>query len=355
MSRPFSYDRYDTRRRPVQPARNSTLGYWVPLVITVTLAAGGIAAWVWSTRDDHESTDHDVTSDDENLSYGEEARAARERYGRDPRPGNESTVSEGIVRDDEYVSGGRNGADDGFVGGLQRGVQEAMRRTPSPAQAYDSVKKFGAAGIAAAGAAVGGALSAIREESADSRDRRGDRRGEEGFSDHERWSEEAEKRVVSHADQSRDAVSANVAAFGDSLRSGPTQYTGGRRKMVAIVLSSEVMLDQLQDEDGKYHSEHAVSTRHSTENSVPILTAGTVTPLTSPAHQPLHHLRPNPHLQPQPLDGQDSSPRSLVYRLLLRRHQHTRPNTRRGTHLPRSATLHTHRDNTCALCPLVRR
>ena len=41
MSRQFSYDRYDTsRRRPVQ--RNSTLGYWVPLVITVTLAAGWI-------------------------------------------------------------------------------------------------------------------------------------------------------------------------------------------------------------------------------------------------------------------------------------------------------------------------
>ena len=258
MSRSFSYDRYDNRRQNTR----STLGYWVPLVITVTLAAGGLAAWVWSTRDDHESTDHDVTSDDENLSYGEEARVARERYGRDPRPGPASSVSEGVIRDDEYVSGGRNGEGGGdgtFVGGLQTRVQDVMRRTPSPQQAYDSVKKLGAAGIAAAGAAVGGALSAIREESTDSRDRRADhRRGEEGFSDHERWSEEAEKRVVSHADQSRDAVSANVSAFGESLKGGPKQYTGGRRKMVAIVVSSETMLDQLQDDDGKYHSEHAV-------------------------------------------------------------------------------------------------
>ena len=111
------------------------------------------------------------------------------------------------------------------------------------------------------GAAVGGALSAIREESTHSRDRRGDSRGrrqEEGFSDHERWSEEAEKRVISHADQSRDAVSANVAAFGDSLRGGPQQYTGGRRKMVAIVVSSETVLGDLRDDEGKYHSEQAV-------------------------------------------------------------------------------------------------
>jgi hypothetical protein len=262
MSRSFSYERYDNRRRPVQSSRNTTFGYWVPLVITATLAAGGLAAWVWSVRDDHDSTDHDATSDDENLSYGEEARAARDRYGRDPRPGNSASVSEGVARDDEYVSGGRNGADeDGtFVGGLQRGVQEAMRRTPSPQQAYDSVKKYGAAGIAAAGAAVGGALSAIREESTESRNRRTDRRNEEGFSDHERWSEEAEKRVVSHADQSRDAVSTNVAGFGGSLKEGSKQYTGGRRKMVAIVLSSEILLDQLREDDGKYHSEHAVST-----------------------------------------------------------------------------------------------
>ncbi|KIW04777.1 uncharacterized protein PV09_03966 [Verruconis gallopava] len=264
MSRSFSYERYDnSRHRPARSSR-SAITYWVPLVITVTLAAGGIAAWVWSARDEYSSTDQDVTSDDENLSYGEEARVARERYGRDPRGGGaESSVSEGVIRDDEYISGGRNGADEStFVGGLHRGVQEAIRRTPSPQQAFDSVKRFGAAGIAAAGAAVGGALSAIREESTESRNRRENRQTEEGFSDHERWSEEAEKRVVSHAEQSREAVSANVTAFGDSLKEGPKQYTGGRRKMVAIVLSSEIMLDQMQEEDGKYHAEHASLLSH---------------------------------------------------------------------------------------------
>lgn len=256
MSRTYSYDRYDNRRRPA-PSQRSTLGYWVPLAVTVTLAAGGLAAWVWSTRDDHESTDHDITSDDENLSYGEEARAARERYGRDPRPGNDSVVSEGVIRD-EHMSGGRTGYDGegGYVGMMQ----ELRKRTPSPAQAYDYMKKTSAAGIAVAGAAVGSALGAIREESADSRDRRGDRRNEEGYSDHERWSEEAERRVGSHADQSRGAVAANAATFGQSLKSGPgQQHTGGRRKMVAIVISSEVLLDQMQEDDGKYHSEHVVS------------------------------------------------------------------------------------------------
>jgi hypothetical protein len=172
-----------------------------------------------------------------------------------------------------------------------------MRRTPSPQQAFDSVKKFGAAGIAAAGAAMGGALSAIREESTESRSRGVDRRTEEGFSDHERWSEEAEKRVASHADQSRDVVSTNVAGFGESTGAVPKQYTGGRRKMVAIVVSSETLLGDLQEDDGKYHSEHAVRDRmhlciHRRLTSILVVT------ISSAASQSFDDIATDPHLQP---------------------------------------------------------
>src|ERR1700753_322686 len=67
MSGSFSYERYDSRSN-AGGRRRSALGFWVPITITVTLAAGGLAAWVFRARDDHETTS--VSSDDENLSYG---------------------------------------------------------------------------------------------------------------------------------------------------------------------------------------------------------------------------------------------------------------------------------------------
>lgn len=323
MSRSFSYERYDSRRRPVRSTR-STFGYWVPLVVTVTIAAGGLAAWVWSARDDHESTDHDVTSDDENLSYGEEARAARERYGRSPRPGG-SAVSEGVIREDEYASGGRNGlGEETFVGGIQRGVQEVVRRTPSPQQAFDSVKKFGAAGIAAAGAAVGGALSAIREESTESRNRRTDRRTEEGFSDHERWSEEAENR---HSGR-------GVATYGETTIGGPKQYTGGRRKMVAIVVSSEILLDNMQEEDGKVHSEHAVSASLRFIHIHQRLSVSVVVVVSLATRGSIDDFATDPDIQSHPFQREDSTSRAFINRVFLCRDQHTGPNTWRRVDIP---------------------
>jgi len=263
----FSYDRYDSRRRTTTSSRRSVFGHWVPLVLTVTLATAGVAAWVWSVREDHESTNTSSSSDDEDLSYGEEARTQRE-HERDNRKPPSYGVSEGVIKEREEYSGEGGGAvEGGLVAEVGRGVREVMRRTPSPQQAFDNVKRYGAAGVAAAGAVVGGALSSIREEGGERSPSRRPKRGEEGFSDHERWSEEAENRVdvTAHSEESRGAVSANVDAFGAAVREGPSPSsklpTGARRKTVAVVVSGETMLEHLRDEDeGKYHSEQAVRT-----------------------------------------------------------------------------------------------
>lgn len=207
----FSYDRYD--RRQSSSTRRGTFSYWVPLVFTVTVAAGGLAAWVWSERRDDEE------SNDDDLSYGEED------FRKMPEPRG------GPAREDETI---------------YSRVQGVMRRTPSPQQLFDTVSKKTAAGFAAAGAAAGAALASIREE------------GKDDYPDHSRWSEEASLRrnVEAQSEQSRTAVDANAKSFAASARGGPS--TGGRRKTVAIVVSAESLMDDYHDEHSSYRSENAV-------------------------------------------------------------------------------------------------
>jgi len=108
----------------------------------------------------------------------------------------------------------------------------ALRRTPSPQQFLDSAKKTVAAGVTAAGAAVGTALAAIREED------------KTAYADHETWSEEADaKKERAAPSQSKDA--------------------GKRRKKVAIVVSADGHIDDV-DSDG-YH-EHASILSHIPKN-----------------------------------------------------------------------------------------
>ena len=63
----FNYDRYD-RRQPTSRSNRSALGFYVPLFLTVTVATAGLAAWVWSAREDS----RDYSSDDD-LSYGDDS------------------------------------------------------------------------------------------------------------------------------------------------------------------------------------------------------------------------------------------------------------------------------------------
>jgi len=223
----FNYDRYD--RRQNSSSRRSTLGYWVPLTLTVVVATAGLAAWVWSAREDGE----DVSSDDD-LSYGEDS--SREKsHGKTPvgPRGSRDSMSQGVVRDEEKDM-------------LSR-AQGIIRRTPSPQQLFDTVSKKTAAGWAAAGAAAGAALASIREEDKDD------------YGDHSRWSEEAaiRRNVEAQSSQSAAAVDTQSRSFAASIRNPPT---GGKRKTVVLVVSAESLMDSPHDDDGSYRSENAVRT-----------------------------------------------------------------------------------------------
>ncbi|KAH7556142.1 hypothetical protein BM1_06668 [Bipolaris maydis] len=224
----FNYDRYD--RRQSSSRNRSALGFYVPLILTVTVATAGLAAWVWSAREDGQ----DYSSDDD-LSYGEDSAHDRRNgtapMGRDLGPG-------GV--------GGEAYSNDATLLGRAQGV---IRRTPSPQQFFDTVSKKTAAGWAAAGAAAGAALASIREEDKD-----------EAFGDHSRWSEEAALRRNVEA-QSRDstaAVDAQTKSFAASMRKIEDK-NWGKRKTVVLVVSAESLSENHFDDSTTYREETAVS------------------------------------------------------------------------------------------------
>ncbi|KAI8932731.1 hypothetical protein NX059_010222 [Plenodomus lindquistii] len=226
----FNYDRYD--RRQSSSKSRSALGFYVPLILTVTVATAGLAAWVWSAREDS----HDYSSDDD-LSYGDDS-SHEKRHGKAPA----GEVRRDVTGLSQGITHGNNDDDHSLLGRAQ-GV---IRRTPSPQQLFDSVSKKTAAGLAAAGAAAGAALASIREEDKD-----------EAFGDHTRWSEEAAIRRSVDA-QSRDsaaAVDTQSRSFAASVKNGP-QFTGKRRTVV-LVVSAESLMDREDDDHGAYRSENA--------------------------------------------------------------------------------------------------
>ncbi|KAI4930281.1 hypothetical protein J4E85_004907 [Alternaria conjuncta] len=233
----FNYDRYD--RRQNNSRNRGALGFYVPLILTVTVATAGLAAWVWSAREDS----RDYSSDDD-LSYGEDS-AHEKRQGRAPAARDVSGFPVGEGGGEGYGYG------DGTLLGRAQGV---IRRTPSPQQLFDTVSKKTAAGWAAAGAAAGAALASIREEDKD-----------EAFGDHSRWNEEATMRRNVEA-QSRDsnaAVDVQARSFAASVRKaeGRGEGYGGRRKTVVLVVSAE-SLDRLDDDEGSYREENATILSH---------------------------------------------------------------------------------------------
>ncbi|EON96254.1 putative peroxin 22-like protein [Phaeoacremonium minimum UCRPA7] len=222
MSSP--YDQRGSSRR-----RHGVWSHWVPLVVTVTVATVGVAAWIWSQRNNEEEEDAAAIPQDldyENADYGDnppygasgDSRRAPSYADGDLRPGEEGYGT---------TQGGPQMADaTGSTWGSR--MSGALRRTPSPQQFLDKAGKTVAAGVAAAGTAVGSALAAIREED------------KTAFADHETWSEEAEaKKERPSESQSREP--------------------GKRRRTVAIVVSADSALEDI-DEDG-YH-EHASILSH---------------------------------------------------------------------------------------------
>ncbi|KAA6406574.1 MAG: hypothetical protein FRX48_09629 [Lasallia pustulata] len=227
----YSYDRYETqRRRQTTNAspRRSTLGYWVPLALTVTAATVGLAAWIWSERRDDDD-------DDEGYDNGGGPPPARD-YG-DSQPDQAIYARRGETThvEDESMMGRMSGA---------------LRRTPSPQQLFDGARERVVAGMTAAGAAVGGALSSIREED------KGD------FEDHSRWSEEAETRA---GVASKGVGSTQTTVGGAASNRGGTRQArpaGGRQKAVAIVVSADVEHHGQAEEDESYLQEHASILSH---------------------------------------------------------------------------------------------
>lgn len=203
--------------------RRGVWSHWVPLAVTVTVATVGVAAWVWSQRKDDDREDADQIAEYQDLDYD------NADYGDNPPYG---ASKDGTDPKSPAFGGAQSRSGDASYGTAQAPAESsssgwaALRRTPSPQQFFDSAKRTVAAGVTAAGAAVGSALAAIREED------------KTAFADHETWSEEADakqERAVAPS-QSKD--------------------TGKRRKKVAIVVSADSRLGEV-DADG-FH-EHAVS------------------------------------------------------------------------------------------------
>ena len=234
----YSYDRYETQRR-LQGGygasnRRTTFGYWVPLALTVTVATIGLAAWIWNERKDHEEDDD-----------GRRGARPPPGYG-DVGPGQKAYApgTEGQHVEDESMYARMSGA---------------LRRTPSPQQFFDGASRRVAAGMAAAGAAVGGALSSIREE--DKRD----------FEDHSRWSEEAQFRAGQAGNptgpQLRD-VETSVTGTSRAQNPSTGHRISDKRKAVAIVVSAERLHHGHGTEEVDYLQEHAVSSSTWDQNLV---------------------------------------------------------------------------------------
>jgi hypothetical protein len=211
MSRQYDYER---RSITVPAPRRHGFGHWIPLVLTVTVATIGLAAWIWSERHDDEE----------------------EYDGPDRRPPPQGTVPPGGYGESGY---GTTAPPPEESSSYMARMSGALKRTPSPQQFFDGASRTVVAGVAAAGAVVGSALSSIREED------------KNAYKDHKTWSEEAESRKVGTSDGAAASGTRPQAQRG----SPPTGNV--KRKTIAVVVSADVDGDDLNDGEDHHH-EHAV-------------------------------------------------------------------------------------------------
>lgn len=259
------YETYESRSRRRQTGR-SVLGYWLPLAVTVTAATVGLATWIWSERheDDNDDTEDDYDGERKKRREKEhdqyDAEMRRREVVEHPRApsGHEAEAFEGPSS--SSTRGEQRELQDVSTGMVAR-MSGAIRRSPSPQQILDEASRRVAAGVAAAGAVVGGALSSIREESRDD------------YGDHSRWSEEADMRAA-HSEMSGHQAAravANVAkqppsnmreaeaiVKAETSRSTTPAKSNLKRKTVAVVVSADTNGDFHGAEPNDHH-EDAVS------------------------------------------------------------------------------------------------
>ncbi|KAJ5146737.1 hypothetical protein N7526_000089 [Penicillium atrosanguineum] len=202
--------------------RRTALGYWIPLALTVGVATISVAAWIWSERSDDDEDD-------------------RPFEGEGPYPPPVRPILIFLLLPTPQKDT-QEAQDLNFMARMQG----ALRRTPSPQQIFDGASRRVVAGVTAAGALVGGALTSIREEG------RGD------FEDHTRWSEEAAARNVGGQPSTAPTMSGALPTRGSAA--GHHSFDK-KKKTVVIVLSSVSPADS-----DEYASEHASVLSHLPEH-----------------------------------------------------------------------------------------
>lgn len=241
----YSYDRYERTARPA-PSRRGGLSYWIPLALTVTIATVGIAAWIWSERRDDDE-------DDPRYPPGPDPGPSRPDYGRNPdgsiRTGPPSYAD---VRAGEVAYGTAQRQDESQ--GYMARMSGALRRTPSPQQFMEGASRTVVAGVAAAGAVVGSALSSIREED------------KNAYKDHKTWSEEAEARLPGVGPDPPSGIEMRSVSEAGVAATPRVPVGNGKRKTVAIVVSADTNDDGMMDEDDIF-VEHASILSHLPRNT----------------------------------------------------------------------------------------
>ncbi|OQE14648.1 hypothetical protein PENFLA_c036G03318 [Penicillium flavigenum] len=212
----------------------TAMGYWLPLALTAGIATISIAAWIWSERNDDE--------DEDDRPHGD-----GRPYPPPVGPGSDYPPPSYATGDYARSAGAESlPGDASYDHSMMARMQGALRRTPSPQQIFDGASKRVVAGVTAAGAFVGGALTSIRE----------DNKGEGDFEDHSRWSEEAQTRAHERSQQS--AITPTMSGGLPSR----LENTGSKdKKVVAIVVSSVSSADSYE-----FSSEHASILSHLPEH-----------------------------------------------------------------------------------------
>ncbi|KAM3414552.1 hypothetical protein BST61_g9711 [Cercospora zeina] len=249
---------------------HSVFGYWVPLVTIGTIAVGGLAAWIWSERSDNDDDHHPHDKPQRPPGPG----GPYPTHGAQPYPGppqaqppNTAGPGYAPLQDPTQlpppIGGDVTGAS--YGGGsasayydasstTSRNVTErndatflgrVMRRTPSPQQFFDNASRQVMGGMAAAGKALGSIMEVDSRDHSEERRRLDER---EGFSDHERWSEEAEDRH-------------RINTVEKGGKAGSRDAKGTAKRTVAIVVSADVDDHESGHEDA-FHTEHGSILSH---------------------------------------------------------------------------------------------